>query len=334
MSDAIYQSDPEAAPDTEFVAGELSRLVVGNRGRLLDARRTPITITAVQPATGSFEVEIGAFEDAGARWELALDQIERFQFAPDAAAAPADAIAAFRAAAEKFDRPLRIECDPGARERTFGRIAAARASARALLTRDPLIASIDPAAHIERRDGEPRLYTLLEEFLAADGLSKLDRSFSQTFVSNPGSGELVKGHAIVLAELGLCPYDGKVVRNPELFAEPWSKPRRAGHLIARLGFVQELWSLWGYEAVTLYRAAATDGRLGPPPRSSFVSTTFSRDVAAAHFEGGAATQAAAIWRQRTPVDRLFMTFLETGAMNQRFREAEAVVIADPLSGTF
>ena len=34
------------------------------------------------------------------------------------------------------------------------------------------------------------------------GLAALDRDFTETFVSNPNSGELVKGHAIVLAELG------------------------------------------------------------------------------------------------------------------------------------
>ena len=44
--------------------------------------------------------------------------------------------------------------------------------------------------------------------------------------------------------------------------------------------------------------------------------------------------AAAIWRQRTPVDRLFMTFLETAAHNERFLEAEAILIGDPASPAF
>jgi hypothetical protein len=81
----IYESDPEAAPDSEFVPGELALLVAGNRGRLLDGRRTPVTVTAVRPATGDFEIEVGAFEDAGARWLLPLQDVGRFQFARDAA---------------------------------------------------------------------------------------------------------------------------------------------------------------------------------------------------------------------------------------------------------
>jgi hypothetical protein len=334
VSDAIYQSDPDAAPDTEFVPGDFEHLVIGNRGRLLDARRTPITVTAVAPATASFEVEIGAFEDSGARWELPLEQLHRFQFALDVAVAPPEAVAELRAAAAKFDRALRIDCDPAAREQTLALISDARASVRGLLARDPLIASLDPSDHIARRTGEPRLYALLEEFLAANDVLELDRRFSATFVSNPGSGELVKGHAIVLAELGLCPYDAAVVRDPQLFEEDLSKPQRARHLIARLAFVHELWSLLRHDTVTLYRGTAVDGPLGTPARSSFVSTTFSRAVAEAHFEGGPATQAAVLWRRRTPVGRLFMTFLETPAMNERFREAEAVVIADPLTAPF
>lgn len=73
-----------------------------------------------------------------------------------------------------------------------------------------------------------------------------------TFVSNPASGELVKGHAIVLAELGPCPYRGEIVRHPELFTGQWSKPRRAEHLVVRLAFMQELFSSWEVDTVTLY----------------------------------------------------------------------------------
>ena len=40
-------------------------------------------------------------------------------------------------------------------------------------------------------------------------------------------------------------------------------------------------------------------------------------------------EVALLVRQRVPVSRLFMTFLETAAMNDRYREAEAVLIGDP-----
>jgi hypothetical protein len=68
VSPAIYRSDPDAAPDKAFEPGTLKHVVVGNRGRLFDARRTPVTITALAVQREAFELRIEAFEDAAARW--------------------------------------------------------------------------------------------------------------------------------------------------------------------------------------------------------------------------------------------------------------------------
>lgn len=61
----VYAFDPSAARDSDFVAGGFQHLVVGNRGRLLDVRRTPITVVAVAAVRGQFTVRIDAFEDTG-----------------------------------------------------------------------------------------------------------------------------------------------------------------------------------------------------------------------------------------------------------------------------
>jgi hypothetical protein len=335
VADAVYESDPDAAPDSEFEPGVLRHLVPGNRGRLLDARRTPITITSVDPSRGGFELEIGAFEDAGARWELPLAEVARFQFARDAELAGAAAVTELGRALERFDRELAIDCDPGARDETLERIAQESAALRVRL-REELAVEVDLAGCIERRFGEEQLFSLLEAVMADQDVAELERRFSMTFVSNPRSGELVKGHAIVLAELGLCPYRGKVVRDPRLFDGAWSKPRRARHLVVRLAFAHALWSILGEPSALLYRGAATDGTLDDRERapSSFVSATLSRDVAMAHFDGGLTTRVAVLWRQRVPVARLLMTFLETRAMNERFKEAEAVLVGDPANPAF
>jgi len=333
VRNGVYAADPDGAPDSEFEPGALRHLVPGNSGRLLDARRTPITITAVHPTRGAFELEIGAFEDAGARWELPLDQVERFQFARGAQLAGAGNVAELARAVERFDRELTMDCDPAARREALMRIADEQAALRERLS-DEAAGAVDLARCIDQRSGVERLFGLLEEVMADYGVAELERRFSTTFVSNPASGEVVKGHAIVLAELGLCPFRGKVVRDPRLFDEPWTKARRAQHLVARLGFTQALWSLLGETSAVLYRGAATDGSLTEPSPSSFVSATLSREVAMAHFEGGPTTRVAVLWRQHVPVARLLMTFLETRAMNDRFREAEAVLIGDPANRAF
>jgi hypothetical protein len=73
-----------------------------------------------------------------------------------------------------------------------------------------------------------------------------------------------------------------------------------------------------------------DGQLGttrPQRRGSGV-------VATAHLDGGPTTQTAVLWRQKVPIARLLMSFLETRAMNQRFHEAEVVLIAEPGNRAF
>jgi hypothetical protein len=155
----------------------------------------------------------------------------------------------------------------------------------------------------------------------------MEQAFAERYVSNPGAGELVKGHRIVLAELGLAPYVGKIVRDPGLFAGSWSRERRAEHILARLAFVPELFRAAGHETVTLWRGMSTEQPLEPLPPQSFVSATFSREVAKSHFAGTERSVASALYRNVVPVERLFMTYVETEAMNLQFLEAEAVLIA-------
>lgn len=327
VGEQIYAGDPGAASDAEFVPGELAHAVIGNHARLLDARRTPLSVTDVITERGEFEVRIEAFEDRGALWRLPLWNIDRLQFDADAAQAPSEVIIRLRRAVERFDHELIVEVDAHALSQTRRRVADARHGARDFLRH--LVGLIELDECIRRREGDERLYIALNRFLIDRDLVDLDRDFTRTMVSNPRSGELVKGHAIVLAELGLCPFRGRVIRDPALFAGDRSRARRAEHLIARMAFAQELWDMVIAEPLTLYRATAVDGPLRAGDLASFISCTFSAEVASAHFAGGPTTRTAAMWRQALEPTRLLMTFLETVAMNDRFKEAEAVLIADP-----
>ncbi|MBO0808028.1 MAG: hypothetical protein J2P32_06965, partial [Actinobacteria bacterium] len=89
----MYQADPEALPDDRFAPGELGWLVAGNDGRLLDARRTPVRVSAIDLQRGFFEIEITAFEDKGARWLVPLEEVTRYQFSPEGVRASASMIA-------------------------------------------------------------------------------------------------------------------------------------------------------------------------------------------------------------------------------------------------
>lgn len=321
----VYQFDAARRPDSEFQPGSLGLLVPGNEGRLLDARRTPIRIVGVDPHEGMFEVEIRAFEDSGAHWSVPFEDVVGYQFAAGSQTVSEHLRDLYTETARRLDHPLLIEADPEARASTLKLLDGQRGHAAGWLDARGIVA-VELAECIPVREGEATCTRLLHAYLAELDLLEIDAAFAQRFVSNPRSGELVKGHAIVLAELGLCPFEGKTVRSARLFDGDWSRQRRAQHLIARMAFTRTLWERATPREPALYRAIASDGALDRRPTSSFVSGTFSLDVATDHFRGGPSTSTAAILRQPLPRQRLLMTFLETPAMNAPFKEAEAILI--------
>jgi hypothetical protein len=323
-NDPIYESDPDSRPDANFVPADLDRLVVGNRGRLLDARRTPVTLIDVRPERGAFVVRVDAFEDAGATWELFLGELKRFQFERNATQATERQVGQLRQSLERFDRELLIRCTTSDRDASFKELGRRRRLVRDQFGVRLEAGGADAEQSIARREGRQQLFELTEEFLDEHGLASIERHLLVPLISNPRSGEAVKGHAIVLAELGLCPYQGQIIRDPDLFAGGRSKEVRSDHLLWRMALTQELWSPIG--PVPVFRAAANDEELRPAANPSFVSATFSSAVAESHFEGGPSTSAAVLMRQDLPLERLLMTFLETRAMNDRFHEAEALLV--------
>jgi hypothetical protein len=119
-----------------------------------------------------------------------------------------------------------------------------------------------------------------------------------------------------------------------LFEGEGAKERRRAHILLRLAFLRELMTLLGRSEVELYRGVSVDGALRPRRAPSLVAATFSREVAMSHFEGGPTTRTALVARQLVPASRLFMTFLETAAMNDRYHEAEAVLIGEAENPAF
>lgn len=323
MCPDVYESSREPEPEEHFQPGELRHLVAGSQGRLLDPRRTPVTVTAVSLPDGMFEVRIDAFEDTGACWRIPLEDVRRYEFPAAAATAGAEDVTAMREAQVRLDVPLRIDVDPARAADSAARLEqeAERAS-RWLAAR--ITGDIDLAACVRGRSGDPRLMELLELRMSERGVMDIEEEFARAFVSNPAAGEVVKGHAIVLAELGLCPYDGKIIRDESAISGAFSRERRADHLFSRLAFSHALWSR--LKGTFAYRAYSSEQALRAPGPDTFVSVTLSLDVALSHFGGGPGTRAAAIHRRPLDPARVLMSFLETRAMSERYREAEVVLI--------
>lgn len=323
----VYQSDPDQAPDSAFLPGELRFLVVGNQARLLDTRRTPVHVTQVLPSSGFFEVQIDAFEDVGARWLIPVEEVTSYQFGFGCATAGAATELELSAAIARFDVTVTVAAGDAARRHTASRLEAEVSRAAEWLTSVGAPERFDPVPFVD--DGWPAATAWFDRYLSQRDLALVEERFASAYVSNPWAGDLVLGHLTVLAELGLGTLTARAIRDPNCFSGQWTRERRADHILARIGFVRALWARADGD-IMLYRGVATQaGAAGRRRRgqSPLVSASFSRRVAESHFSSSNAV-AGALYRQRLQLERLFMTFLETAAMNGIYREAEALLLSD------
>jgi len=330
----VYQSNPEVLPDSSYVPGDLKHVVPGNECRLLDRRRTPLRVLDVNRASGFFVVEVVDFEDTGAHWEVPLEDVGICQFAYGSAEASDAEIADYAQIVSRLDQPLTIDTDPSRRANSEARIASLRKDVGTWLQSESAFLASGAPLDIKRRTGDPALWDDLRRYMSANDLWTVENAFAVQYVSNPYSGELVKGHRIVLAELGLVPFEGKQVRNPGLFAGSWSRQWRAEHVLHRLAFMRELFEQLGHSSVVLYRGLSFSGQPQARSNDGFTSATFNLEIAMHHFCDDDPASTCLLVRQPVPVEKLFMSFLETEQMNRRYKEAEAVLLHDATSDLF
>ena len=158
-------------------------------------------------------------------------------------------------------------------------------------------------------------------------LWEVEEAFADRYVRSFHFGELVKGHRIVLAELGLASYEGKQVRDPDLFNGLWSKQRRADHILHRLAFVRELFERSGHSTLVLYRGSSYREQPHCVQEQPHIRD-FQFRGRDEPLQRARSDHDRVLHRQSVPVERLFMSFLETVQMNRPYKEAEAVLIHD------
>ncbi len=330
----VYQFNADMLPDTSFHPGDLKYIVPGNEGRLLDHRRTPVRVLDVKHTSGFFVIEILDFEDKGACWELPLECADRCQFAQGCVEACKADVALYTEIISRLDRPLEIPADPCRRATSEATIASLRKDVGAWLESKSVFLTSGAPLDFSGQTGNPALWSDLKRFMTAEGLWDVEEAFTEQYVRNPHSGELVKGHRIVLAELGLASFEGKQVRDPDLFSGLWNKQHRADHILHRLAFVRELFERLGQPSVVLYRGFSCQGQPYARRNDSFISATFSLEVAMFHFNNRDRSSTGALLRQSVPIERFFMSFLETAQMNQQYKEGEVVLLCDNANKVF
>jgi hypothetical protein len=169
----------------------------------------------------------------------------------------------------------------------------------------------------------------LTDYMESSGLSEQEKRTSKIYVLNPFSGEWIKGLQITFAELGLKEFIGTIPRTTDIFSGPGNKQLRQQYIIHRLAFVRALFKSFGYPEVVLFRGMAAEGNWQAHSHRFFSSWTFSKEVAEAFASRDEHSKHSYLLKRTFPVEKLFLTCVETTAMNGQYREHEAVVIHDP-----
>lgn len=314
-------------PDDRFEPGTLAHLVPGNRGRVLDGRRTPGFVESYDPDSATFLWRITGYEDEGLCWEMPAEYVNCFQFPLDSPKLPEGQVAHIRAACARFSQRLNIPLAPQIPEATRKALEDAAAEASGWLDQHSDFFRQYSVLPLSAQTGAPLLYDDLEGYLSQKGLLELEQRTAGDYVLNPWSGEWLKGMKIVMAELGLIGYQGTIPRKADLFSGLGDKGLRRQYILARCGFVQALFRRVGLKEVPLYRGMASESDFFETP-SSLLSATFSPQTAlefASLPDSPNEIRSSYCVKFTCPVSALFMTFLETRQLNEKHQEQEAIL---------
>ena len=278
MSSKWFQSDPNRSPDSEFDPGELHHLCVGNEGRLLDFRRTPVRVEKLSDETGLATIQILAFEDQGALWDLLYEEVGKYQFKKGFSTVSAEALKRIQEAVKRLNREVDIPCDLSRREQTLQALSRERELAEAWLVEHSRFFRSGSRIPEGEPEGSSLLYADTRAYMAQRDLGDLEALFTRQYVSH-FFNEAVKAHRIAIAQLGLASYKGEMLRDPFQTGDALCLERRATHVIVRMGFVQAIFERCGRESIVLYRMESCEGSLRPRPSgTALVSASFRMDI--------------------------------------------------------
>ncbi|SRR6056297_433662 len=324
---AVHEYDQDMRPDSEFIEGDYCYLVPGNNCRLLDGRRTTGVIEEYYEDSGMFKWRITKYEDEGKCWELPAEDIRRFQFEKDSQKLSRKSIREIKNTVNKYNKKITIEAEAEDKVKTKNIIKETKKQIKDWLKVNSLFLKENNELDFNKKAGYESLYQDINEYMEEYNLIQQENLTTNGFVLNPNSGEWIKGLKIMLAELGLVTYRGKKVRTDGIFKGAGNKLLRRKYIINRLAFLQALFELLDISEVVLYRGMSTEKGWLEKDRT-FLSCTFNHEVAEAFccMERDSKYKNSYIVKMTYPIDKLFMTFLETKAMNNEYKEAEALVL--------
>lgn len=328
---STHQNDLNKRPDSDFIKGEFSLLVEGNKCRLLDGRRTEGFVEKIHTDSGMFKWRITKYEDAGSYWLMPFESIDNFQFEKDSSRLEDHIVSKFKSISDEFNKSFEVPKNTAVDLKYDFLLKEGKEKAVQFLKHRPDFMEIKDTktSKLDMVDykGHPSLFSALDDFMHVYELKELEDLTQKLMVLNPNSGEWIKGLLITMADMGLTSFKGKLIRDPSLFSGKGTKENRAKYIAYRLGFVRAYMELLGMDKVTLFRGMSTPHDWVKIHRS-LLPCTFNYQVASdfSDLKLDGEYENSYVIKATTPVDKLFMSFIETKAMNNQYNEAEAVII--------
>ena len=327
-----FQYNPDKLPDSEFEQGCFEHIVAGNEGRALDYRRTPVRIRAVRESSGLIIFEIRGFEDEGNTWEIPFEAVGSFQFAVGSTRATMRNRSRYEAIADALNRPLEIACKRDARHAAVSEMEEAeRDAAKWIQTRS--VGRIVGPVDFARRDGFDEFYVETASYMQHHDLADNEARFAADYACKFHYSENVKAHRIVMAETGLVPYVGTILRAEGELEGRFSRSRRREHILRRLGFVRALYRELDVDSVLVYRGIHCAGFPTRPVNRTFVSTSTNLAVAESlacfrepRNSNKPGFKIGVLMSQEVGLERVFMTYMETEQLNSPYGESEVVLL--------
>lgn len=296
-----------------------------------DPRNTPVRVTALNEHTASFTVEVLDFEDTGAHWTFPVWQSHKFRCDPAKPPLPQRIQGALTAASDRLNHRLKIPTQAAQYADTEVQLSKLTTQARDWLTEATHRPSADLAPESFAAFSDPKV---LSAWLTQHDTQHIETDVANQYVSNPHAGETIKAHRLALADLGLCTFEGNILRDPAELSGAKSMPHRKRHILVRLAFLRAAFDALGITHIPLYRVIYSDAPLTPPRPTGFVSATFYQSTALRFLKAGQSKRHAALYWQHVPVTRLFMTHLETPQMRSLYNEHEALLLSAPAGSLF
>ena len=182
-------------------------------------------------------------------------------------------------------------------------------------------------------DGLDELYRDTVSYLRHYDLAENESRFAADYACKFHHSENVKAQRLVIAEMGLVPYEGTILREDRELEGRFSRRRRREYVLRRLGFVRALYKELRVETVLVYRGIHCVDLPTRPSNRTFVSSTTNLAVAESLAcyrepvnENKAGYKVGVLMSQRVPVERVFMTYMETAEMNSPYSESEVVLL--------